>query len=1085
VAKKNTSKSNKNKKATFEISMPVMAAFIAVFLVVSFLYEFVLRTDEPENAVSSGSPVDYGVRINEVMSANSSALTSDTGKYSDWLELYNGGSAAVNLHGWTLTKTSDAIHPLTFPDMLLQPGEYVLIYADGNAQTAPGYALHAPFKLTAAGDGLILSDAAGQTVDAVDTPSLEKNEVYALNASGEWEITRQYTPALPNTAENYALFMLQRSTVQDAIVISEVMIKNCTYVKDEDGESCDYIELHNTSDRAVSLHGYALSDSDANLTKWVLPDVTIEADGYLIVYASGKNRTSGNLHTGFKLSEEESIFLTNPSGLMVDCVTPETTEADQAWSLTEMGFTALFAPTPGYPNTDAGAAAVDAQLTAGNVYGLYISEIMTSTNETDLSSGSYDWVEIYNSSAGTVDLSGVALSDDANHPRKWQFPTGATIGAGEYKIVFLSGENTTEGNTYCADFRLSKDGGYPLLLSTPSGELIDRVHISAQYANISYGRAYSVSGFRYYTDPTPKAANNTSGYTGRAEEARFSVEGGLYDAGETLTVTLTAPEGSIIFYTTDCSDPTESSSVYTGPITINSTTILRTMVYANGQLPSLITTQSYFFGIDHTMRVVSLVSDPVNLFDYYEGIYEKGPGATGQYAEYPYGSNNKGANFWMDWEKSANVELFGLNGETILSQGCGIKLQGQYSRAEDQKAFKLIARSEYGDNRFRAALFDDRPYTEYQSFILRASGQDTDKTRMRDIVQTSLAAETDVMYQAAEMCVVYINGQYWGHYNMRERINPISIAQWEGWTSDTDSMDLVKSNRTVVQGSNDSFEAIASWVEKNGVKTQEDIDYVAQVVDIDNYLDYVAVQIYVGNPDLLNVRRYRSTEEDGKWRWVLFDTDWGFTTDTNSMRRWLDERGAGSEYKTDNRLFVGLMNNDTIRDKFLHRFNELMLKSWTADKVLATIDGYYQELLPEIDQHLARWGIQRSKFESEMEVIIEYAEERPAKMLYYVMTTYEFSEKAMNSYFADSLAVVVPQAIEDIVAKIEKRGLEKCLKEWRMDEDEYNQKLAKVRDVAQSNPVSLLKAIYEVYKPNGDAGTTDYEAFEDVLDAAR
>ncbi|MBQ7004778.1 MAG: CotH kinase family protein, partial [Oscillospiraceae bacterium] len=172
-------------------------------------------------------------------------------------------------------------------------------------------------------------------------------------------------------------------------------------------------------------------------------------------------------------------------------------------------------------------------------------------------------------------------------------------------------------------------------------------------------------------------------------------------------------------------------------------------------------------------------------------------------------------------------------------------------------------------------------------------------------------------------------------------------------------------------------------------------------------------------------------------------------------------------------------------DKFLRRFNELMLKSWTADKVLATIDGYHQELLPEIDQHLARWNIQRSKFDSEMNVIIEYAQERPSKMLYYVMTTYEFSEAEMNSYFADSLAVVVPQALDDIVAKIEKRGLSKCLKEWGMDEDEYSRKLEAVRDLAQSSPVSLLKLIYKVYEPNGDAGTTDYEAFEDVLNAAR
>jgi len=1083
AAKQAAAKKAKQAAAPREIGTPVMALFVVLFLIGSFVYQYVLPSGEAAGEKEAAGTAAYEVRISEVMSANSSAFTSDTGKYSDWLEIHNAGRDPVALRGWTLAKESDAVHPLTFPDIVLQPDEYLLIYADGKAQTAAGYALHAPWKLTAAGDSLVLMDSHGSVVDALDVPSLEKNECYALGTDGEWAVTRMYTPSLPNTEESYSAIMAYRPMPEDVIKISEVMIKNRTYAPDEDGEASDYVELHNTSDRPVNLQGYALSDTDAQLTKWVLPDVTIDAGGYLLIYTSGKNRTSAQaLHAGFKLGSGESIFLTNPQGQMVDCVTPETDQADQAWSRTEMGFTALFPPTPRHANTADGVAAVDAQLTAANIYGLYISEVMTSTNDSSLSSASHDWVEIYNSSAGTLDLSGIGLSDDANRPRKWQFPQGATINSGEYKIVFLNGEGGTENGTYCADFRLSKDGGYGLLLSTPEGKLIDRIPVGAQYANVSYGRSYSVSGFRYYTDPTPRSANSSYGYAGRAEEAVFSVEGGLFDNGERITLTLSAPAGHTIYYTTDCTDPDQNSNVYTGPLTLDSTTIVRTAVYANDKLPSIITTQTYFFGISHTLRVVSLVSDPVNLFDYYEGIYEMGPGAVGQYATPPYGSNGKGANFWMDWEKAANVEVFGLNGETIVSQGCGLKLQGQFSRAEPQKSFKLIARSEYGKNRFHAALFADRPYTEYQSFILRSSGQDWDKTRMRDIVQTSLAAETDVMYQAVEMCVVYINGQYWGQYNMRERINDYSICQWEGWTSEPDDLDLIKANRTVMQGSNASFEEIVSWVAEHGVRTQADIDHVAELIDIQNYLDYVAVQIFVGNPDLLNVKRYRSVNEDGKWRWVLFDTDWGFTTDTNSMRRWLDPKGAGSEFKTDNRLFIGLMANEGIKDWFLHRFDELMVKSWTADKILATIDYYHQLLLPEIDQHLARWEISRSKFDTEIQTIIEYAEERPLKMIYYIMTTYNLSEAQMMEYFSDSLAIVVPQALDDITAKLEAAGLSKYLKEWRMDEATYRQKLAALYAYAAEHPAKLLKTIYAVYEPNVSPQRNALTKFKEVLE---
>ena len=123
----------------------------------------------------------------------------------------------------------------------------------------------------------------------------------------------------------------------------------------------------------------------------------------------------------------------------------------------------------------------------------------------------------------------------------------------------------------------------------------------------------------------------------------------------------------------------------------------------------------------------------------------------------------------------------------------------------------MIARSQYGDNRFRASLFPNRDYTEYQSFLLRASGQDTAQTFMRDSIITSFAADLDeghVMYQDTALCVVYLNGEYWGCYNMRERVNTISIAQWEGWTSDPENIDLVKANTNVMQGSNETYEEL-------------------------------------------------------------------------------------------------------------------------------------------------------------------------------------------------------------------------------------------------------------------------------------
>ncbi|MBQ8953512.1 MAG: lamin tail domain-containing protein [Clostridia bacterium] len=1008
---------NKGKSAMGRLVKALGAGILIIAL--AFVWQYVL-TGRADTQALSASPVSFS----EVMTANASSVADDYGAFSDWFEIVNDSERAVDLTGWMVLRGTEKLDVYTFGRQIIGPDEYVVVFASGRSQNNPAYVCHAPFGLAAAGDTLTLLNAAGQVMDTIETPSLARNQVYAF-MDGAWRVTSDYTPGLPNTAESYEALMATEGLADSgSVVVSEVMIKNRAAIQDDTGAYSDYIELQNTGSRAVNLKGYMLSDSDTALDKFVFPDASIPAGGCLLVFASGAEQRAGELHAGFKLSKDETVYFSNPQGHILASVTPVTDGSDQAWSLTKNGWTSLYPPTPGQPNNESGLAVMDQDVTAANRSSLYISEIMASTNDTSLSSGAYDWIEIYNAAGGTLDLSGFGLSDSSSRPRKWQFPTGSSIGPGEYMIVFCSGRDTKTGGSYHTNFALGAEGGYSVTLCDPSGQIVDRVAVDRQYTNISYGRAYGVSGLRYFLEPTPGAANNTYGYVGRAQEAVYSVEGGLFDEGETVTVTLSAPQGSSIYYTTDCSDPDNTSTLYSGPITLNSTTILRTRVYSTSEIPSLVATQSYFFGVSHTMRIVSLVTDPVNLWDYNTGIYVKGPNA---WAEAPYGANNQGANFWMDWEKAANVEVFTSSGDVMLSQGCGLKLQGQYSRQQEQKAFKVIARSAYsGDNRFRAALFSDRPYTEYQSFILRASGQDSGRTRVRDVLQTSLADATDVMYQAAEMCVVYLNGEYWGHYNMRERINKYSIAQWEGWTSDPDDIDIVKANSNVMQGSNETFANLLNWIKKEGgatarskkeTLTQADYDeileHISSVVDVDNYLDYVIIQVFTGNTDLLNVKRYRSANEDGLWRWVLFDMDWGFHyADTNSMRRWLDPEGAGSGKKTDNTLFVELMKNPAIQDKFLRRYNELFVSTFNPESVFGRMVALYSELEPEIDQHLARWNGSRSVYDREWTSMRKVIYERYDLMTGYIQETFGFTDEQMQDYFGDMLRLIADYKAE-------------------------------------------------------------------------
>ena len=463
---------------------------------------------------------------------------------------------------------------------------------------------------------------------------------------------------------------------------------------------------------------------------------------------------------------------------------------------------------------------------------------------------------------------------------------------------------------------------------------------------------------------------------------------------------LSAESGARIYYTLDSSLPDETDALYTGPITVSSTTVVRARAFVDGSLPSFVETQTYLYDADHEMRVVSLVADPYEMFDETDGLYMAGPNASPTYP-------HTGANYWRTDELQGHVEMFDESGSTMISQGCGVRLHGQYSRAEAQKAFKIIARREYsGLNRFHARIFTRRDYEEYQSFLLRGSGQDGDRTRMRDSVLQSLAENTSVMYQETELCVVYINGEYWGHYNIRERINKFSICQFEGWEGQEDDIDLVKANDREMQGSNQTYADMLAYVKENGIPNDEVLARVGEVIDLQNYIEYHALEIFVGNGDTLNVKRYRNKNDDGRWRYCLFDLDWAFDVDTNSIGRWLAPGGMGTNKYTDNALFIALMDNATFRDRFLTYMGEMMATEWTTEKVIDKIHTRYDELMTEMPRHGNRWGMSRSSFESQIEELVDYARTRPARLLEFFQESMHLTDDQMRHYFGGAGAAI-------------------------------------------------------------------------------
>ena len=924
-----------------------------------------------EGADASASPL----RISEVMASNASAHRDAGGAFCDWVELVNTGAQLENVGGFRLVDGENVLAPLTLPDIALAPGEHLLIYCDGAERNAPGGEVHAPFRIDADGAALALYDTDGALADAVDVPALNANEVYRRDeATGVWEISGEYTPGLANTREMH--LSLEAEESDSPLVISEASSANRTYAPDASGNCHDYVEIHNPSAQAIDLTGHCLTDDEADPGKWAFPQgATIPAGGYLLVYASGGAAgAAGELHASFKLdSAGETLLLTDPEGRAISRLPLPALKSDQAYSLGEDGtYTAALAPTPGLPN-DSDEPRL--QMARANAGGVYISELMASSDDQP-----HDWLELYNASAQAVDISGWGLSDDAASPRKYRFPQGTVIAPGDHLTLYLSGVAGTTGGVLCASFRLSADGGYGLTLSDASGALLDRVFVPEQYTGISYARMDD-GGFLYTTEDTPDRMNAQTGYLGRAQQPAFSAPGGPQAAGATLQVELTASPGARIFYTLDCSAPDETSTPYAGPIAVTGTTVVRAVAYQDGYLPSCSASQSYLYDAEHTLRVVSMVADPEDIFgsEGFHTLYER------------------------DLERPGHIEVYTENGAQMLSENCALRLHGQGSRKYQQKGFKVIARREYGTNRFRAPLFSGRDYTEYQSFLLRASSEDGRLTRMRDSILTALARGTDVLYQETELCVLYINGEYWGHYNMRERICAAMICQYEGWEGQEDSIDIVKGNDLVLRGSDDSFQAMLAYLRQHGVPDDETLARVGEEVDLDSFIAYQALQIFVGNADTLNVKRYRNRNADGKWHWAIFDLDWGFYVDTNSIRRWLDPQGMGTSLATDNTLFIALMGNPTFYDRFLTYMGDMLSTQWTSGRIVEMIRERYLALTPELPRHQARWGQSRENFEERVAELAEYAKTRPRKLVGYFRDTLGLTGEEMEHYFGAAM----------------------------------------------------------------------------------
>ncbi|MCL1854413.1 MAG: lamin tail domain-containing protein [Clostridia bacterium] len=932
-----------------------------------------------EPAGYAGPAMYNGLVISEVMAANSSAVPDETGVFPDWLEIYNGTGRDLDLEDVMITNRNDRI-TFSFPSRLLKAGDRVVVFASGRRQQEPGKPYHGKFKISAMGDHLYLFDPHMNLIDHVATPAMASNTSYQLKRVGEggqkeYEVTPFYAPGYENSEDGFIAYRNGNAAQGGVLVISEACPDPRLSIPDEDGDIADWVELHNTSDRPIPLGGYYLSNNERKPMKWRFPDgVSIPAQGYYLVFCSRKDKMQGNgiPHTSFGISAKRStLVLSDPQGRLVDRVFMEDIPTDYSIGRNGDGDWDLFAiPTPGFSNDSQGQNRADELLRAYNPTGVYISEVLASNSTIPLGNSGIrcDFVELYNASDKTVDLSLYGLSDRIKRPRKWQFPQGASIEPGEHKVIFCDG-NTSLSTFYefHTNFKIRRAGGETITFCDPAGRVLDRIPLSLIPTDHSYGRTFGSPGFYYYNTPTPGAANSP-GYYGYTANPSFSAPGGEYKGD--LRVSILIPKDTVVTYTLDGTVPTESDRMYNEGEAFSFTrvTVLRARAFdPSGRLqPSEIITQTYFLNLYHTMPILSVVADPNELWNPETGMLTVGEDV----------DKSKGIPFkntvyrqFGKINRPGHVEMYGTEGDQQLSQNMEFCLSGSYSLDMPQKSMKFRSKAKHGAKYFEASLFEDRPFARYRGFVLRISGNDAVWTRLNDAMQHQLIGRfneeagkaglrpTDLVHQAWRPVVVYLNGIYWGHYNLRERPDRYMVAQWEGIGLDrADEMDLLQANFKTLRGTNREYTDMIKKVKTlSPGKNEKDLQYILDRVDVDNYFDYMAFEMFFGNSDNGNIRYYKLKEEGSKWKWLVYDLDYGlFRSGFDSPTSYLKAGGAGQQ-KIDNTLIRKLLENDRMQDQFLTRLGEIY-QVFTTEFMTGQLNAMAAVLEPEMAMHFARWA---------------------------------------------------------------------------------------------------------------------------------
>ncbi len=588
---------------------------------------------------------------------------------------------------------------------------------------------------------------------------------------------------------------------------------------------------------------------------------------------------------------------------------------------------------------------------------VFINEISICniSHELDPNYNYSSWIELYNASENDIELSKLYYSDEIGKITKYTLTQTRILPAKKHAIIWLNDEvSNTEGLFLDTD----PDGGY-LSVADENGVILDAITYPIQHTNVSWGRkSDGGESFGYFIQSSHGYSNNGSITASTVvAEPTFSRKGGFYPAPVSVTISCKT-EDAKIYYTLDGSYPTPQKNLYTGtPIQIDSSTPLRAKAFTDSFLEGRIATATYIINERvPDLPVIFLTTDTVNLYNDTIGIYCVGTnGVSGNIGSSP-------ANYHRDWTRPGHIEYLDTNKELQISQACGLAIGGNATRKYDQKSLMIKASKKYGNSRLEYQFFPNKSGRRYKSIELRNGGQNYKSGAFQDWFMQSQAGILGLDYQSSQSSVIYMNGEYWGMLNIRERHNKDYVYSNYGWDdTEIDVIDIY-AKAYAKSGNFLAYNRMNDFVIDNDLYKYTNFEKAKKLMDMDSFLKYLATEIYTGNTDWpYNNQKLFCNHIDGKFRWILQDLDEAFSKDSvNRLKDLMVSTNSSFTLK----FILSLLKNTSFRDNYIDMQCLVAGSVFNVSKVEKRLDSIYAQLNNEWQYNATKWNYSANGLQS-------------------------------------------------------------------------------------------------------------------------